>query len=80
MEALAIKELGKIDRTLIPRLIKAVEALSSNPYPSDVRKIRGGEHSYRVRVRDYRIIYTMFERRSTVTIFRVRHRKKVYIT
>lgn len=74
----AIKELRKIDRPLIPRLTKAVEALSSNPFPSGARKLRSGEHSYRIRVGDYRVIYTVFRRQSTITIFRVRHRKEVY--
>ena len=65
----AIKELRKLDRPFIPRIIEKVEALSSNPFPSGVRKLRCGEHSYRIRVGDYRVIYTVFESQSTITIF-----------
>jgi len=53
----AVKELTKIDRNYIPHIIKTVEALSKNPFPSGVRKLHGVEHSYRVRAGDYRIIY-----------------------
>ncbi len=76
----AVNELRRLNRLIIPRIIEAVEALSSNPFPSGVRKLRGGEHSYRIRVGDYRVIYTVFKNQSLLQIARIRHRKDVYRT
>jgi len=56
----ALKELKKIDRQFIPRVVKAGEGLAVNPLPQGVRKIQGGEHSYRIRIGDYRIVSLSF--------------------
>ena len=74
----AVKEIKRLDRPIISRIIKAVESLSSNPFPSGVRKLKGGEYSYRIRVGDYRVVYTAFKDPLTLEIVRVRHRKDVY--
>jgi mRNA interferase RelE/StbE len=74
----ALKELKKIDRQLIPHIIQAVETLSRNPFPSGARKLQGVEHSYRVRVGDYRIIYQVFKNKLIIAVIRVRHRREAY--
>jgi len=51
----AIKDLRKIDRQHIPRIIEAVEVLTGNPFPPGHRKLYGSERSYRIRVGDYGI-------------------------
>ena len=76
----AVRELKQLDRQMIPRVFEAVQDLGSNPFPSGVRKLRGGEHSYRIRVGDYRIIYEVYEKESLVEVSRVRHRREVYRT
>ncbi len=74
----ALKELRNIDQQFIPRIIEAVEALAENPLPDGVRKIQGGNHSYRIRIGDYRIIYQLYEKYLIIEIIRIRHRKDVY--
>ncbi len=74
----AYKELQKLPRPLITKVIAAVQDLSNNPYPSGVKKLIGSEYSYRVRIGDYRIVYEVFENRLIIEIVRVRHRKDVY--
>ncbi len=74
----ALKELKKIDRQFIPRVVQTVEGLAANPFPAGVRKIQGGEHSYRIRIGDYRIIYQIFKAKLIIEIIRVRHRKEAY--
>ncbi len=76
----AVKDLRKLHRQAISRVIEAVEALSSNPFHSGVRKMQGSEHSYRLRVGDYRVVYTVFESDLVIEVVRVRHRKDVYRT
>lgn len=74
----AVRELKRIDRQVIPRIVAAVESLASEPYPSGVRKLRGGGHTFRIRVGDYRVVYEVFDSASAVQIVRVRHRSDVY--
>lgn len=74
----AEKELKIIDRQYIPRIIKAVEALSDNPFPLQHRKLEGGEASYRIRAGDYRVIYQVDTESKHVVIYHVRHRKDAY--
>jgi len=74
----ALKEFKKIERSIIPRILGTIENLSSDPFPSGVRKLQGGEHSYRIRIGDYRIIYVVFESERLIEIARIRHRKEVY--
>ena len=76
----AAKDLRRLDRRVIPKILKAVENLASNPFPSSVRKMRGAERSYRIRIGDYRLIYSVFKTHLVIEIIRVRHRKDVYRT
>ncbi len=74
----AEKELKAIDRQHIPRILEAVESLAINPFPSQSRKLRDVEKSYRIRVGDYRIVYQVDEKEGMVTIYHIRHRKDIY--
>jgi len=74
----ALRELKRLDRKIIPRVISAVESLSTDPFPSGVRKLQGSDNTYRVRVGQYRIVYEIFQAKIVIVIIRVRHRKDAY--
>lgn len=74
----AQRELRKLDATVVPRIIHAVDELESDPRPAGCRKLRGSEYTYRIRVGNYRVLYEILETRVIVEIVRVRHRKDVY--
>ncbi len=74
----AYKELQKLPRPTIKKVVAAVFALSENPYPHGVKKLVGSEFSYRIRIGDYRIVYEVFQDTLIIQIVRVRHRKDVY--
>lgn len=74
----AVKELRKLPKDVIIRILKAVEQLPENPYPVGVRKLVGSEHSYRLREGSHRIIYTVLSSSLIIEIIRVGHRKDVY--
>ena len=76
----ALRELKRIDRQIIPRIVARVEALSLNPFPEGVKKLHGSETTYRIRIGDYRVIYEVFSNRLIIEIVRVRHRKDAYRT
>ena len=74
----ALRELKRLDRQVVPRLVATVESLSSQPLPSGVSKLQGSQRTYRIRVGNYRVIYELYESRLVVEIVRVRHRKDAY--
>jgi len=49
-KASVLKELKRIDKTIVPRIVDTVQSLASNPRPSEVRKIKGSSRLFRVRV------------------------------
>ena len=74
----ALKELKRIDKSAVPRIINAVESLATNPRPVGVRKLKGSERSFRIRAGAYRVIYEILDNALILFIVRVRHRKDVY--
>ena len=66
------------DKKLRGRLVLAIEGLSLNPRPSGVKKLKGFEQRYRVRVGDYRIVYEVRDRILLVLVLDVGDRKEIY--
>jgi len=63
--------LERIKPKQVSRIIEAVESLSVDPFPSGCRKLRGVEHFYRIKVRDYRVIYQVDIKARIVVIYYV---------
>jgi mRNA interferase RelE/StbE len=74
----AAQELKKLPRQAIERIVKAVEQLATEPYPGGVRKLVGAEHTYRIRVGDYRVVYSVTASVLVIEIIRVGHRRDIY--
>jgi mRNA interferase RelE/StbE len=75
----AEKDLDRLSREMIGRIVRVVNRLSTEPKPSGTKKIQASdENLYRVRCGDYRIIYAVEELIKIVNIRRIRHRKDVY--
>lgn len=74
----AEKELRKLPAPLIPRIVQLVGRLADDPHPVGSRKLVGSEHTYRIRLNDYRIIYTVDKSILRVEIIRIGHRREVY--
>jgi mRNA interferase RelE/StbE len=74
----ALKDLRAIDRQWIPRIVSAIESLADNASPMGCKKLVGSEHTYRIRIGDYRIIYDIQNANLVVFVIRVRHRRDAY--
>jgi len=74
----AEKELAKLPKEAVLRLLALAESLPNNPYPPASRKLTGAEHTYRIRAGNYRLIYTVEAGQLVVEVIRVGHRKDVY--
>ena len=77
-KASAQKELRNLPKSMVGRIMAVVEHLAEAPFPSGVVKLAGSDHSYRIRVGDYRVIYTVESILLSIQIVRVRHRRDVY--
>ena len=53
----AVKELRRLPKRLVAKIISATEELTENPFPAGSRKIIGAKHTYRIRMGDYRIVF-----------------------
>ena len=74
----AERELKKLPADLVARIVPRLESLASNPRPAGCRKLQGGDREWRIRVGDYRVVYTIDDRRLLVEVVRIRHRREVY--
>jgi mRNA interferase RelE/StbE len=66
-----------LEVTVRRQIFKKIGTLQSNPRPVGVEKLTAID-SYRVRVGDYRIIYDIEDRITTVLVVRIGNRKEVY--
>lgn len=74
----ARKELKKLQKKTISRILQIVETLPDNPHPSRSRKLHGTEYTYRLSAGDYRIIYSVYSAILTIEIVKIGHRKEIY--
>jgi mRNA interferase RelE/StbE len=73
----ALKELEKIPKKDLKRIIKRIETFSENPRPPGHEKLSGHER-YRIRQGNYRIAYSIQDQDVTVWIVKVGHRRDIY--
>ena len=74
----AAKELRKLPIPIIRKIASKIDQLALNPYPKGCKKLTGSEHSYRVRIGDYRVIYTVFDDKLIIQVIKIGHRKDIY--
>ncbi|MBW1820998.1 MAG: type II toxin-antitoxin system RelE/ParE family toxin [Deltaproteobacteria bacterium] len=60
------------------QITSALRKLASQPRPKQAKKLAGMDDLYRVRAGDYRIVYTIEDKKLLVLVVRVAHRKEIY--
>jgi mRNA interferase RelE/StbE len=70
--------LADIAKPYNQNIVVAIDKLAEDPRPDGVKKLKGEDNAYRIRVGDYRIIYTIEDVIKIVEIQRIRHRKDAY--
>lgn len=75
IERKAEKEALKIPLPFRTNIDKAILNLSQNPRPPGCKKLTDKE-GYRIRVADYRILYTIDDRSKMVVVYRIKIRGK----
>ena len=69
----ATKDLREIDRKWIPKIVAEIANLADDPRPAGCKKLVGSEHTYRIRIGDYRVIYEILDGVLVGLIVRIRH-------
>jgi len=76
--ARALRDLTDLDATAQRQVRQHIDRLAENPLPPGARELHSEEPYYRMRVGDYRIIYTVAARELLVIVVKIGHRKNVY--
>jgi len=74
----AQKDIRKLPKPEINRIDKKIKSLRIIPRPFGCEKLKGSKSSYRIRVGDYRIIYTIYDKKLIISVIKVGHRRDIY--
>jgi len=74
----AYRDLKQLRGPILKRVRDVIDDLASDPRPHGVRKLTGEENLWRVRVGDYRVIYSINDGKLLVLVVRLGHRRDVY--
>ena len=77
-KASATKEFQKLSSSVQQRLRTPINSLKTDPRPPGSIKLKGSDQLYRIRVGDYRVVYSIDDAVKIVLVTRVRHRREVY--
>ena len=75
----ALKELEELPIKAGRQISKAIDHLSEQPRPAGCKKLKGEkEDLWRIRIGDYRVIYTIEDVIKIVEIRKIGHRRDIY--
>ena len=72
-----LKDLAKIPKRELQRIIKRIEKLSADPRPRGCEKI-SGQDRFRIRQGSYRIVYSIQDDELTIWVVKIGHRRDIY--
>ncbi len=75
----AKKFLDRCERNIYYRILEKTNALKRNPFPSDCKRVENQEEKvFRIRVGEYRILYTVSNKQNTLLIIDINKRSNIY--
>ena len=74
----ADQQFRKLPKNVQARLKPHIDALTQNPRPSGIEKLKGEENVFRLRVGDYRVLYEVHDKVLLVLVVKIGHRREVY--
>ncbi|MCB4757276.1 MAG: type II toxin-antitoxin system RelE/ParE family toxin [Elusimicrobia bacterium] len=72
------KDLRPLPKPYLSNIFKKIQDLETTPLPYNATKLTGTENLYRIRVGDYRIVYSIDHNVKQIVVHYVRHRREVY--
>ncbi|MBK9214917.1 MAG: type II toxin-antitoxin system RelE/ParE family toxin [Chloracidobacterium sp.] len=76
----AEKEFLKLPKKIRDRFVEALKLLAISPFSEllKIKKLKGTDDAYRIRIGEYRLIYKIEQDVLTVLVIKVGHRREVY--
>ena len=74
----AEKDIERLPARVVEKIIPVIVSLEGNPRPFGCKKLKGYTDLWRIRIGNYRIIYSIEDKIKIVEIIRVGHRKDIY--
>ena len=72
------KQISRIERSNQLRIRAALDLLATEPRPPKCVALSDFESTYRVRVGDYRILYSVHDEIRVIAVIRVGHRREAH--
>ncbi|MEM6432310.1 MAG: type II toxin-antitoxin system RelE/ParE family toxin [Cyanobacteria bacterium P01_D01_bin.115] len=74
----AQRQLKKLMPKVQQDLLAIIEGLSAEPRPSGCKKLKGRPNQYRIRLGNYRVIYSIEDEILIVRVIKIGHRRDIY--
>lgn len=79
LESRAEKQLLSLSDSVIVHIHSRLASLKDNPRPAGAKKLKGRfKEGWRIRVRDYRVLYTIDDDNRIVSVFEIGKRGEIY--
>jgi mRNA interferase RelE/StbE len=72
------KQLKQLSQEIYQKVTEKIVGLMNEPRPIGVKKLKGFDNEYRIRIGDYRVRYEIDDKTLTVIILSCRHRRDAY--
>jgi mRNA interferase RelE/StbE len=71
-----LAEMPEPGKTMTP--IGRIRELANDPRPANCKKLHGARNLWRIRIGNYRVVYTVNDAAKTVDVMRIAHRREAY--
>jgi mRNA interferase RelE/StbE len=58
--------------------VVSIKSLADNPRPDGCKKLKGVDSVYRIRINDYRVVYSIIDQCLIIQVIKIGHRKEIY--
>ena len=72
------KQLKKLSPEIYQRIITKISKLADEPRPTGVKKLKGFDNEYRIRIGNYRVRYEINDPELIIIVVSCRHRRDIY--
>lgn len=74
----AAHQLDQLDGATRVRVDRKIDELAENARPAGAKKLKGSSELWRVRVGDYRVVYSIHDDVLVILVVKIGHRRDVY--
>lgn len=72
------KQQARIPKKDQEKIMMILRELRQNPRPFKCKKLVGGDQDYRIRYRDWRLLYSIDDKQRTIVVYGILDRKEAY--